>query len=429
MSRVYVSAGALCLGLLMIVPAMGQPVGPGRPSKSFQPKYLDLFDEETPASGPNTAGVVEVKQCIMCSPSESESGTFSQSGQVTARAFGNSGTLSATVSVTGTLSAGLAEPLPLDPDTCEFSSAGKGECSGSVSCSATLDSDRSLGFDWYAFNVSTGATYQQGDAISRDLNLSLDVRPPFQLPLIKDCAKVASEALKKCKDILGAIENPNAPRGNAAKVIPTLMKKCKDAARQALAQLEVRRACNPATGLFLCLPKGTRVALGDGTHKNVEDITSQDELLSFNPSEKRFFRTRPGRNAQPTGRQERIDIRLSNGETLSVSETHPIWLADKKGWGVVNVDAAQRKAQNASFYAIEAGDSVIFKSNTGRITEKKDDLGQFEHEIVTVESVVHTGTHVDMFDILDVLPGNSFLANNVLVHNTTCYTGPLPPAH
>ena len=98
------------------------------------------------------------------------------------------------------------------------------------------------------------------------------------------------------------------------------------------------------------MAKGTKVLLLDNTTKNIEDLTTNDELIVMNGSDPSFDAANLEHNAIEGGFATYVDkvkfslsevvtIQLENGSEVTVTKNYPLTGADKSaGWQVFDID-------------------------------------------------------------------------------------------
>lgn len=134
-----------------------------------------------------------------------------------------------------------------------------------------------------------------------------------------------------------------------------------------------------------CFPAGTKITLADGTEKNIEELTTNDKLLTYN---EKTGELSEGTIGNILKKKEFLLIQLEAGDGTVIKSTplHKFYIKGK-GWV-----AAQD---------IIKGDIVIKKDKSeSLITDRKDLSGE-----------------VDVYHIVDVKDNHTYFAEGVLVHN------------
>lgn len=134
-----------------------------------------------------------------------------------------------------------------------------------------------------------------------------------------------------------------------------------------------------------CFPAGTKITLADGTEKNIEELTTDDKLLTYN---EKTGELSEGTIGNILKKKEFLLIQLEAGDGTIIKSTplHKFYIKGK-GWV-----AAQD---------IIKGDIVIKKDKSeSLITDRKDLSGE-----------------VDVYHIVDVKDNHTYFAEGVLVHN------------
>ena len=151
---------------------------------------------------------------------------------------------------------------------------------------------------------------------------------------------------------------------------------------------------------ILCLNKGTKVLMSDGTQKNIETISKFDFVKSFS------FETSNIEDVKVTKIAKSYhsiinSIGLSNGQTIECTTDHPIWTVEK-GWCSVNFNETLLN-YNVQVQELVIGDTCITFHN-----------GQIEnYKIVSID------TFIGNYEMYDITGGNNhcFFANGLLVHD------------
>lgn len=134
-----------------------------------------------------------------------------------------------------------------------------------------------------------------------------------------------------------------------------------------------------------CFPAGTKITLVDGTEKNIEELTTNDKLLTYN---EKTGELSEGTIGNILKKKEFLLIQLEAGDGTVIKSTplHKFYIKEK-GWV-----AAQD---------IIKGDVVIKKDKSeSLIIDRKDLSGE-----------------VDVYHIVDVKDNHTYFAEGVLVHN------------
>jgi intein/homing endonuclease len=134
-----------------------------------------------------------------------------------------------------------------------------------------------------------------------------------------------------------------------------------------------------------CFPAGTKITLADGTEKNIEDLTTDDKLLTYN---EKTGVLAEGSIGNILKKKEFLLIQLETGDGSVVKSTplHKFYIKGK-GWV-----AAQD---------ILKGDIVIKKDKSESVIVDRQDLSG----------------EVEVYHILDVKDNHTYFAEGILVHN------------
>jgi hypothetical protein len=133
-----------------------------------------------------------------------------------------------------------------------------------------------------------------------------------------------------------------------------------------------------------CFPAGTKITLADGSQKNIEELTIEDKILTWNEHTGELVEGTIGNIVKKTDNLL-IHLITENGDVKS-TPFHKFYVKDKK-W---------TPAQD-----IVIGDVLLNE-------EGKD---------VAVTDRIDLVGNVDVYHILDVKDNHTYFANNLLVHN------------
>lgn len=134
-----------------------------------------------------------------------------------------------------------------------------------------------------------------------------------------------------------------------------------------------------------CFPAGTKITLADGTQKNIEDLTTDDKLLTWNESTGQTFE---GAIGSIVKKKEHLLIRhkTDDGNEVKSTALHKFYVKSK-GW-------------------VAAQDIIL------------DDIliNRDGNETLVIEKETIVG-EVEVYHILDVKDNHTYYAENLLVHN------------
>tara|TARA_Y100001938_G_scaffold149617_1_gene237028 strand:+ start:2357 stop:3925 length:1569 start_codon:yes stop_codon:yes gene_type:complete len=162
-----------------------------------------------------------------------------------------------------------------------------------------------------------------------------------------------------------------------------------------------------------CFVAGTKVIMGDGNNKNIEDIKVGDVVLSYN-LENLIFENKSvvellndvhdGKDGDHT-----MIMKFSDGSQNHNTTTNPYWVKDK-GWATLDVERHKR-LYKWDCVEIEVGD-ICYKYIDGKLEEI---------ELVSIEEIFE---EIKTFNII-VEDNHNFFATDILVHNK--HGGQHPP--
>lgn len=159
------------------------------------------------------------------------------------------------------------------------------------------------------------------------------------------------------------------------------------------------RAQSQCGNTFMCCVDGeTDITMADGTTKKAKDISSGDEVLSFNQETNSFEATTIEMISTPT-RLDILEITFVDGSVLRITNDHP--LLTTRGWTAYDLEKARMQYSSLGLNTSELcqGDEIITANGTNKIATIK--VIEFEDP-----------TTVYTFKLAN---GNSFIANGNVV--------------
>lgn len=133
-----------------------------------------------------------------------------------------------------------------------------------------------------------------------------------------------------------------------------------------------------------CFPAGTKILLNDGSYKNIEEISTNDVLLTYNNETKQYGTGKIG-SIKVTTQNRLIKVTTTNGEEIKATPRHRIYT-------------------EGGFKPIEelaVGDSLFNKDGLlVKVSEREVLDGEFE-----------------VYHLIDVKEDHTYFAEDLLVHN------------
>jgi hypothetical protein len=150
-----------------------------------------------------------------------------------------------------------------------------------------------------------------------------------------------------------------------------------------------------------CFVAGTKILLGDGTEKNIEDVVEGDVVLSFNET---TLQTEPKvviGLRQPV-HSTMVKYHLANGGDVSCTYDHPIYVG---GYEIASITPAvtndRYNIPDKTTRQIVVGDTVHLPDGTTSTIQSIEDLPMMDYQTY----------------LITVADNHNFYANNILVHN------------
>lgn len=153
-----------------------------------------------------------------------------------------------------------------------------------------------------------------------------------------------------------------------------------------------------------CFVAGTQITMGDGSKKNIEDITVGSVVLTYNLSTSEFQPSRVISTFTPV-HSDIVEFTFSNGSVTRHTYDHPYYVVGK-GWSSYTPDLTVSRYSRAnpdlvSVSAVAVGD--VFITEHGSSTELV--------EVTAVESAPITTYNIN------VDTNSNYFADGILVHN------------
>lgn len=150
-----------------------------------------------------------------------------------------------------------------------------------------------------------------------------------------------------------------------------------------------------------CFVAGTKVLMGDGTEKNIEDIIEGDIVTSFNET------TLQNESKVVTGLRQpvhstMVKYHFANGGDVSCTYDHPIYVG---GYQIASITPAvtndRYNIPDKVAIQIAVGDTIHLSNGTTTTIESIEDLPMMDYQTY----------------LITVADNHNFYANNILVHN------------
>ena len=149
-----------------------------------------------------------------------------------------------------------------------------------------------------------------------------------------------------------------------------------------------------------CFPAGTKIAMGDGTTKNIEDVFEGDEVLSYNEKTLQNEVKKVIGSKQPI-HSDLVKYHLSNDIELTCTFDHPVYVNGSNLSSFIPEWTNQRYNLDKKVDKIKVGDLLTLTTNS-----------QVALKEIEVLNPVDTQTY-----IITVEDNHNFFANGILVHN------------
>ncbi len=157
------------------------------------------------------------------------------------------------------------------------------------------------------------------------------------------------------------------------------------------------------TAAHVCFVEGTKIRMGDGSNKNIEDIEVGDVVKTYNIELKKVENNVVLMKDSPIHR-DLINIKWENGTENTNTMDHPYYVKGK-GWSSYN-PSDTRQRYGLDVQQMEIGDTCYFLSNNGNVLTE-----------VKIVNVILESKEERTYNLSKVDKNNNFFANGFLVHN------------
>jgi len=161
-----------------------------------------------------------------------------------------------------------------------------------------------------------------------------------------------------------------------------------------------------------CFVNGTKVLLSNLKGANIEDVSCNDQVLTYNM---KLNRTESHRVKSILKYQVNVlvTLKLANGASITCTPCHPFYVASKQRWCCVDPSMAQYPGtEQLHVGKLCVGDALLcHNSDLVEIREIEQEPVD-PHELITVRTMEVSGAN------------HNFFANDVLVHNKGGKVGP-----
>lgn len=167
---------------------------------------------------------------------------------------------------------------------------------------------------------------------------------------------------------------------------------------------------NPGLGT-LCFDAGTKITLADGSLKNIEDVTTNDSVISYNTEKNCFETSKVVNTIKAATNKELIVLYFSDGTEVWTTMTHPFYTTE--GW------TSLKPEYDYNHYEDISDDYFVLMHTGQQFYKLKQNTGDCEIEYSTLKSIKyrHGVSKEHVVYNLDIDNCNTFFANGILGHN------------
>lgn len=144
-----------------------------------------------------------------------------------------------------------------------------------------------------------------------------------------------------------------------------------------------------------CFPAGTRILLGNGEYRNIEELTTEDVLTTYNEKTGKFGKGTLG-SIRVTTQHELIEVSTNSGNKVKTTPGHKFYTLND-GWKIAG--------------ELVTGDKLFTKGGVE----------------TTIENLEVIKDAVEVYHLIDVKNDHTYFAEDLLVHNwkgnLSCFPG------
>lgn len=146
-----------------------------------------------------------------------------------------------------------------------------------------------------------------------------------------------------------------------------------------------------------CFAAGTKITMADNSTKNIEQITKDDWVLTFDYTTNKLTKTQVSELIKAR-HSNLLKLKFSDREIITTDD-HPFWTADKK-WASINPNKSNNNyEQDTDIKQLAIGDKVF-------VASENKFINLIDIEKIVDEQITFT---------LELTTGNNFIANGLLV--------------
>ncbi len=169
-----------------------------------------------------------------------------------------------------------------------------------------------------------------------------------------------------------------------------------------------------------CFPAGTKIAMGDGSLRNIEDVKVDDMVLAFDFD---INEPRPARVCELMA-PVREGVYVLNDGLLRLTDNHPVFVMKhgREHWASFNPEMTMKETALDDVVLLEQGDELLtlnvfaFEDRaSGTLQEFAPD--SFSTQFTTVKEIGYVAGEIKTYNLKSVEGLCNFFADGVLVHN------------
>lgn len=147
-----------------------------------------------------------------------------------------------------------------------------------------------------------------------------------------------------------------------------------------------------------CLVAGTKILMGNGKLKNIENINPGDIVMGYDTKTQKLMPEKVLQTDAPI-RDHHYVITLTDGTTIGLTREHPVY--SQKGWASLNPKSTLNENPSLIVAQLHVGDKLLKASG----------------KYVAITAIHYFPGAIQTYNLKNVTGYNDFVANGIVTHN------------
>jgi|SRR3989338_5076040 len=175
----------------------------------------------------------------------------------------------------------------------------------------------------------------------------------------------------------------------------------------------------PATSAYTCLPGGTKVLMGNGSLKNIEDVQIGERVMGYDENTNQLAIGKV-LGLESVVHDYICKITFDDNSKLRISRDHPIYTAG--GWKAVDPTGSEEAYMRSEVQSKGGQNSLLLQKSRVLQLQIGDMVMTSDLKFKTVVKIDFEYGVIQTYTIKNITRTHSFFADGVLVHNISCDT-------